>query len=124
MAGAAHYPKFLEETMVQAKAAASRAATILSQPTIAAGGVVAVVDSSKCTACLTCVRICPYLVPKIMANVTGIGNIIGAAYIEAAICQGCGICAAECPAKAIALMHYRDAQMTAKVEALFEEVMA
>jgi len=124
MAGAAHYPKFLEETMVQAKAAASRAATILSRPSLNAGGAVAVVDPSKCTACLTCVRICPYGVPKIKANFTGVGNIVGAAYIEGAICQGCGICASECPAKAISVMHYRDAQVMAKVAALFEEVAA
>ncbi|MBI3761367.1 MAG: FAD-dependent oxidoreductase [Chloroflexi bacterium] len=120
LAGAAHYPKFLDEIIVQAKAAASRAAAILARPALAAGGVVAAVDPSKCTACLTCVRICPYFVPKIMANVTGVGNILGAAYIEPAICQGCGLCAAECPAKAISLLHYRGAQMAAKVEALFE----
>jgi len=124
MAGAAHYPKFLDESIVQAKAAASRAATILARPALAAGGAVAVVDQSKCTACLTCVRICPFSIPKIVSNVTGVGNIMGAAYVEAAICQGCGLCAAECPAKAIGLMHYRDAQVKAKVKALFEEALA
>ncbi len=124
MAGAAHYPKFLDESIVQAKAAASRAATILARPALAAGGAVAVVDQSKCTACLTCVRICPFSIPKIVSNVTGVGNIMGAAYIEAAVCQGCGLCAAECPAKAISLMHYREAQVRAKVEALFEEALA
>jgi heterodisulfide reductase subunit A len=124
MAGAAHYPKFLDESIVQAKAAASRAATILARPALAAGGAVAVVDQSKCTACLTCVRICPFSIPKIVSNVTGVGNIMGAAYIEAAVCQGCGLCAAECPAKAISLMHYRDAQVMAKVDALLEGVPA
>jgi heterodisulfide reductase subunit A len=43
---------------------------------------------------------------------------MGAAYIEAAVCQGCGSCAAECPAQAIQLMHYTDTQMRAKVGAL------
>ena len=42
------------------------------------------------------------------------GGIAGAAYIEAAICQGCGICASECPAEAIDLLHYRDGQVVAK----------
>ena len=124
MAGTAHYPKFLDETLVQARAAASRAATILARPSLSAGGAVAVVDQSKCTGCLTCVRICPYSVPKIMGNVVGVGNIFGAAYIEPAICQGCGICAGECPAKAIGVMNYCDAQMMAKVGALFEEAVA
>ncbi len=118
MAGMAHYPKLLDETMIQAQAAAARAARVLSRESLTAGGRVAVVDESKCTGCLTCVRICPFDVPQIKANLTGVGNIIGAAYIEAAMCQGCGSCVAECPAQAIQLMHYTDAQMRAKVDAL------
>jgi len=124
MAGAAHYPKLLDETLVQAKAAASRAATILARPALTAGGAVAVVDPSRCTGCLTCVRICPYSVPQINTALAGVGGIAGAAHIEPALCQGCGICASECPAKAIQLMHCRDAQVRAKVGALFEEALA
>ena len=120
MAGMAHYPKLLDETMIQAQAAASRAARVLSREALTAGGRVAVVDDAKCTGCLTCVRICPFGVPKIKANLTGVGSIMGAAYIEAAICQGCGSCVAECPARAIQLMHYTDAQMATKVQALLE----
>jgi heterodisulfide reductase subunit A-like polyferredoxin len=118
MAGMAHYPKLLEETMIQAQAAAARAARVLSRETMVAGGRVAVVDQSLCTGCLTCVRACPFGVPKVQADLVGVGGIMGAATIEAAICQGCGICAAECPARAIQLMHYTDEQMTAKVKAL------
>ena len=118
MAGLAHYPKLLDESMIQAQAAAGRAARVLSRESLTAGGRVAVVDPAKCTGCLTCVRICPFSVPKIQADVSGVGNILGAAIIEAAVCQGCGLCAAECPARAIQLMHYTDAQMVAKVRAL------
>jgi heterodisulfide reductase subunit A-like polyferredoxin len=120
MAGMAHYPKLLDETMIQARAAAARAARVLSRETLTAGGRVAVVDALQCTGCLTCVRVCPFGVPKIHAEFTGVGGILGAAYIESAVCQGCGSCAAECPARAIQLMHYTDTQLTAKVEALFE----
>lgn len=118
MAGMAHYPKLLDETMIQAQAAAARAARVLSKETLTAGGRIAVVDDAKCTGCLTCVRICPFGVPIIKPNLTGVGNIMGAAYIETAVCQGCGICVAECPARAIQLMHYTDAQMVSKVNAL------
>jgi heterodisulfide reductase subunit A-like polyferredoxin len=120
MAGMAHYPKLLDETMIQAQAAAARAARVLSRPTLSAGGSVAVVDAARCTGCLTCVRICPFGVPKMRIDLTGVGGITGAAYIEASICQGCGSCAAECPARAIQLMHYTDVQMTAKVGALLQ----
>jgi heterodisulfide reductase subunit A-like polyferredoxin len=120
MAGLAHYPKLLDETIAQAKAAASRAASILSQESMLTNARVAVVDPQKCVGCLTCVRICPYDVPRISNEYTGVGGIMGAAYIEPAICHGCGSCASECPAQAIQLMHYHDIQILTKVDALFE----
>jgi heterodisulfide reductase subunit A-like polyferredoxin len=116
----AHYPKLLDETMIQAQAAAARAARVLSRESLTAGGRVAVVDESHCTGCLTCVRICPFSVPIMKSSLAGVGDIMGAAYIEAAVCQGCGSCVAECPARAIQLMHYTDAQMVNKVRALVE----
>jgi heterodisulfide reductase subunit A-like polyferredoxin len=61
-------------------------------------------------------------VPQVQANFTGVGGVIGAAYIEPAACHGCGICAGECPAKAITLAAYSDAQVMAKVQVLFEEM--
>lgn len=120
MAGMAHYPKLLDETMIQAQAAASRAARVLSHETIVVGGRVAVVDESRCSGCLTCVRICPFGVPVMQPALAGVGDILGAAHIETAICQGCGTCVAECPARAIQLMHYTDAQMMNKVRALIK----
>ncbi len=122
LAGMAHYPKFLGEAIAQAQAAAARAATILGRDYLEVGGVVAQVDAEKCVGCLTCVRICPYRVPRIRVDLVGVGGIVGAAYIEPAQCHGCGICVGECPAKAIQLLHYRDVQMEAKIEAL-EEVL-
>jgi len=115
LAGAAHYPKSIEETISQGYAAAGRAAAILAKPVIKAGGVVAEVDQDKCAACLTCVRVCPYEVPII-------DPVEKKAKIEAAACQGCGVCVSECPVKAITLHHYTDAQIFAKEEALFMEV--
>jgi heterodisulfide reductase subunit A-like polyferredoxin len=119
MAGMAHYPKFLDETIAQAQAAASRAARILTQKTMVTNARVAVVDPLKCVGCLTCVRICPYGVPQIRRDTAGAGNIMGAAYIETAVCHGCGTCVSECPARAIQLMHYTDAQTLTKLDALF-----
>jgi len=120
LAGMAHYPKFLGEAIAQAQAAAARAATVLSRDYLEVGGIVAQVDPEKCVACLTCVRICPYRVPRIRAELIGVGGIMGAAYIEPAQCHGCGVCVGECPAKAIQLLHYRDVQMEAKIGAMRE----
>ena len=115
LCGSAHYPKGIEESISQAYAAAGRAAAILAKPALKAGGIVAEVDQEKCAACLTCVRICPYGVPVIEIDTKK-------ARIEAAACQGCGICASECPVKAIELHHYTDVQVFAKEAALTMEM--
>jgi heterodisulfide reductase subunit A-like polyferredoxin len=119
MAGAAHYPKFIDEAIAQALAAAARAATVLSHSTMRVGGIVAQVNPEHCAGCLTCVRACPYDVPTIDPKLIGVGGIFGAAYINPAMCHGCGICVTECPARAIQLMHYTHTQVESKIEALF-----
>jgi heterodisulfide reductase subunit A-like polyferredoxin len=40
-----------------------------------------------------------------------VGGLGGAAFIDSALCQGCGTCTGECPANAIQLVHYTDEQM-------------
>jgi NADPH-dependent glutamate synthase beta subunit-like oxidoreductase/coenzyme F420-reducing hydrogenase delta subunit/Pyruvate/2-oxoacid:ferredoxin oxidoreductase delta subunit len=45
----------------------------------------------KCAACLTCLRVCPFEIPK----------VTDVARIDSLLCQSCGICIAECPANAI-----------------------
>ena len=111
VAGMAHYPKFIEESTANALAAAGRALTFLSKQVLDVGGVVAVVDQSKCVGCLTCVRTCPFHIPQIQPEKPGVGAIMGAAWIDPARCQGCGTCTGECPAKAIQLLRYEDEQI-------------
>ena len=111
LAGMAHYPKFIEECITHAQAAAGRAITFLSRADIQVGGNVATVDTTKCTACLTCVRTCPFGVPEVRADLVGVGQVQGAAWIDPGRCQGCGTCTAECPARAIQLAEYQDAQI-------------
>jgi len=113
--GTAHSPKLINESISQAYAAASRAATFLSQPEIVLSAVTSKVDTDKCAACLVCVRVCPYGVPRI--------NEDGVSEIDEATCRGCGICASECPAKAIELNWYEDVQIISKVESLLEGVL-
>jgi heterodisulfide reductase subunit A len=111
LAGLAHYPKFIEETIAQALATAGRAMTVLSKDHLEVGGTIAIVDQLKCVGCLTCVRVCPFQIPRIDPRAVGVGSIIGAAYIEPSLCTGCGTCTSECPADAIQLRHYRDDQL-------------
>ena len=96
-------------------AAASRAATFLSQSEITLSVVTAKVEQERCASCLICVRSCPWNVPRI--------NEDGVSEIDDALCRGCGICAAECPAKVIQLSWYEDHQVMSKVDALLEGVL-
>ncbi|MCJ7734135.1 MAG: 4Fe-4S binding protein, partial [Anaerolineales bacterium] len=109
--GIAHYPKFIEESISQASATAGRAITILSKKPFHFGGTVAVVDPNKCVGCLTCMRTCPFEIPRVTDEFTGVGELGGAAYIEPTLCHGCGTCTAECPANAIQLLNYKDNQI-------------
>jgi len=113
VAGLAHYPKPIEESIAQARAAVARSMTILSRDSLMVGGVVAEVTREKCAVCLTCVRTCPYNIPYIHGD--------GYAEISPSECHGCGACVAECPGKAIKLNHFTDRQIIAKTDALFEE---
>jgi heterodisulfide reductase subunit A len=115
VAGTAHAPKTIRETIAQAQAAAGRAQTFLARDSINLGAAVAQVDGNLCAACLICVRACPFGVPFI--------NEEGYSEIDPAKCHGCGVCASECPAKAIQLMQYEDDHIMAKLDGLLEGIM-
>ncbi|MBC7263748.1 MAG: FAD-dependent oxidoreductase [Chloroflexi bacterium] len=76
-------------------------------------GAGAVVDTDKCAACLTCVRVCPYEVPRVKTS---------AANIAVEQCQACGICASECPAKAITLRIQSEEEMVDGIRAALNTV--
>lgn len=114
LAGTAQGPKFFDECIDQARAAASKASTFLKQQYLRTGGRIAVVNPSKCSVCLTCVRVCPYGAPSIS------GEFNASAKIDPAICQGCGICVSECPARAIELQCFTTEQLKSKICAMFE----
>jgi heterodisulfide reductase subunit A len=110
LCGTAHAPKFIGETISQAHAVAARAASILSRKLMPVGAQTAWVDPDKCIACMTCVHVCPYLAPQIGKD--------NKAEVQAAVCMGCGSCTASCPAKAITLHHYLDAQILGAISSL------
>ena len=110
LCGLAHSPRFIDETISQAQAAAGRAATILSKTHLEIPGQVARVNPEFCVACATCVGLCPYGAPRI--------NDLGKAEIQGAKCMGCGSCAAACPARTITLQHQEDQALVAMLDEL------
>lgn len=114
LCGTALAPATLDETVIQALAAASLTAKALDSGQIKEGGIVAFVDKDKCAACLTCVRFCPYGAPYIGDEMKAV--------IEPAQCMGCGLCVAECPAKAIELLGEESRAISAQLDFLLEGV--
>ncbi len=110
IAGVAHSPRFIDETIAHALAAVGRAGTVLSKTHLEIAGQVAHVDPAECVACATCVKVCPYGAPMI--------NDLGKAEIQVAKCVGCGICAASCPARTIRLLHQEDQAVVAMLDEL------
>lgn len=118
LCGTAHSPKTTAENIQQARAAAGRAATILSKDKMVVGGQVSWVDVRKCVSCLTCVRLCPFSAPEV-SDANGKNRV----EIQAAKCMGCGSCASACPARAIQLRHFTDQAIASAIEALLEAVV-
>jgi len=111
--GMAHSPKPIEESISQAKAAVSRACTLLTKDMIEAEGIIATVNPNRCTACELCILVCAYKAIEI--EETKMGKI---AKVNSALCKGCGACAATCRCSAIDIKGFSDMQMTLIINAL------
>jgi len=98
--------------VTMAKSAGQQAMKILCKKEMTISAAKAQVDPDKCSACLLCVRVCPYGAPFI--------NEDGVSQIPPSACAGCGICVSECPSRAITLKHCTDDQILAKIDALLE----
>jgi len=116
VAGLAHYPKPVEESVAQALASAARAATLLSKSHISLDAVKAAVDEHYCDGCALCVDVCPYnaisLVEK--AAEQGGGRTI---VINKAQCKGCGLCQGTCPKRGVYVSGFTMKQISAQIQA-------
>ena len=119
LCGMAHSPKYIDESIAQACAAAARAATILSKKTIEMEGIIANVSEDLCSGCRICEYLCPYLAVEMKDKE---GKTI--AHVVEALCKGCGACGAACPTKAITMGHFTTDEVLAQIEAALCEARA
>ncbi len=108
--GSAMFPKSKDMAEAEGEAAGLMAARFVMKGAVEYGGVVAYVTPEKCSACLTCVRTCPYDAPFIGAA--------SKAEIRTQACQGCGMCVGICPSKAIELRGFTDEQIAQETRTL------
>lgn len=111
VAGLAHTPKDIDESITQAKAAASRALTFLNKKAILAEGTICEVNDSRCTGCGYCEEICAY-------NAIEVDPEKEIAVVNDALCKGCGACVASCRCAALDLRGFSNEQLFSAFDAL------
>ncbi len=108
--GCAAGPKNIPYSVSSALAAASKAATLLSNDTINQELIIAEVDDTLCMGCHRCEKLCEY--GAITVNENDIAEV------DDLKCKGCGVCVSSCPARAIDLKYYRDRQFEQVIKGL------
>jgi len=116
LCGLAHSPKFIEESIAQACAAAARALTILSKKALEVEGAIANVDEDLCSGCRICESVCEYGAIEMKEKE---GKL--RAHVLEALCKGCGVCGSTCPTGSISMLHFTDDQILAQVRAALKE---
>jgi heterodisulfide reductase subunit A len=119
LAGAAQAPKDIPDTVSQASAAASKGLELLSQPVLLRDPTTAEVNEAACASCFECVQVCPYgaIEHKELRDRDGeVTRVV--AYINKAVCEGCGACAVACRGSNIDLLGCSEDQVFAQLAAI------
>jgi heterodisulfide reductase subunit A len=109
--GLAHGPKFIDESISQANAAASRAGCVLSKRIVELPGAISFVDQDRCEGCGACERVCPF-------GAIEVDPVQKKAIVKDALCKGCGACAASCRSAAINLYGFSNKQIIEMIDSL------
>lgn len=118
IAGCCQGPKDIKETVSSASAAAAKAAPLLVKGYIELEPFVAYVDPDKCNLSKKCIEECPYGAIEIR-EYEGKGE---KAWVNEALCRGCGACVAVCPNEAINLKGLSLTQIRSMIKAMAGEV--
>ena len=116
LCGMAHSPKYIDESIAQACAAAARATTILSKKELEMEGIIANVSEDLCSGCRICEYLCPYGAVE-MKDKEGKFT----AHVIEALCKGCGACGTACPTKAITMGHFTTDEILVQIKAALLE---
>ena len=116
LCGLAHSPKTIEESILQAQAAASRAATILTQDSIEMEANISEVVDESCDGCAYCVDTCPFKAITLLEYMWQ-GSVKKVVDADETTCKGCGCCEATCPKKGIFVRGFTLDQIEAQIHA-------
>ena len=114
--GLAHSAKAIEEGIIQAQAAASRAATVLSKDCIELEANISEVVDEKCDGCAYCIDPCPYNALTLIEYMRD-GKIKKTVETNEVACKGCGCCQATCPKEGIFVRGFTLKQFAVQINA-------
>jgi heterodisulfide reductase subunit A len=117
LCGLAHSPKPLDEIIVQAQAAAAKAAIPLVKGEVGVEPIVSDIDKDKCIGCRLCSALCPYQAIEMIKV-----DKRPKAQTVVASCKACGICASHCPTFAISMGGFTNEQITSQIEAFGKDL--
>jgi len=120
LCGLAHSAKAIDETIVQAQAAAARAATVLARDRIELEANISQVVPENCDGCAYCVGPCPFHAITLIEYMRK-GAVKKIIEIDETACKGCGCCQATCPKNGVFVRGFTLAQIAAQAEAAFSE---
>jgi len=113
LAGAATGPKDVPESIVSAKAAVARAATLMANKKMRAEAITSSVNPDLCRGCGRCEEVCEFKAIELVEVAPKVVN----AKVNEISCKGCGTCSVTCPTGAITMKHFTERQVNAMVEA-------
>jgi heterodisulfide reductase subunit A len=119
LCGLAHSPKTIEERILQAQAAAARAAAVLAKDSLELGANISQVVDEQCDGCAYCVDTCPFKSISLVEYMWQ-GSIKKVVETNESTCKGCGCCQATCPKNGIFVRGFTLDQIRAQVEAALE----
>ncbi len=114
LCGLAHSPKSVDESIIQAQATASRAATVLAKDSIELEATISHVIDENCDGCAYCIEPCPYQAITLIEYMSK-GSIKKTVEVNETACKGCGCCMATCPKKGISVKGFTLEQLGAQV---------
>ena len=114
LAGICNYPKPLDESIEEARAAAFRVSALLLREEIKSEAIKCFV-TDNCDGCALCVDVCPFHALSIIKTNGPKSKDKMKVVTDSALCQGCGLCAATCPNDGIMVHGFTLEQLRAQV---------
>lgn len=114
--GLAHGPKDIDEVIIQAKAAAAKASSILTKKELFSEPLIVTVKDEFCDGCAYCIDVCPFSTLKLI-EYQWKDTVKKTVEVNETLCKGCGSCQATCPKNGIIVKNFSLEHISAMIDA-------